>query len=488
MTDGNKVGKERVLSGLVWKFGERITAQLISLIVSIILARLLTPTDYGAVALVMVFITIANVFVTNGFGSALIQKKDADNLDFSSVFYINIGISIVLYFLLYLIAPIVAEFYEMPVLTAVLRVLGIRIIVAAVNSVQHAYVSRHMLFKRFFWSTLFGTLLSGVVGVLLAYRGYGIWALVAQYLTNTCTDTVVLWFTVKWRPVLRCSWKRAKSLISYGWKLLASALLDTGYSQLRNLLIGKLYTKEDLAYYNQGDKYPSLIVTNINTSISGVLFPALSQEQDNKDKVKSMTRRAIQVSSFIMWPLMVGLGVCAEPLIRLILTEKWLPCVPYLQVFCFSYGLWPIHTANLQAIKAMGRSDLFLKLEVIKKVMGILILLITIPFSPFIIALGLALSGIVGTFINAWPNIKLLGYSYKEQMGDLLPSMGLAIIMGICIYPITLLNIPDVLTLIIQVVLGGIIYLVLAKLTRQESLTFLLNTIHSKKHKRKDSK
>ena len=480
----NKNEKNAVISGLIWKFGERITAQVISLLVSIILARLLTPADYGAVALVMVFITIANVFVTSGLGSSLVQKKDADNIDFSSVFYINIGVSCVLYLIIFCSAPFISEFYDLPILKPTLRVLGLRIIVAAINSVQHAYVSRHMLFKRFFWSTLFGTILSGIVGIYMAYKGYGVWALVAQYLTNTCTDTIVLWFTVKWRPNLVCSWVRARSLVSFGWKLLVSGLLDTGYSQLRNLLIGKLYTKEDLAYYNQGDKYPSLIVTNINTSINGVLFPALSKEQDNKGKVKSMTRRAIQVSSFIMWPLMVGLGVCAEPLIRLILTEKWLPCVPYLQVFCFSYGLWPIHTANLQAINAMGRSDLFLKLEIVKKVMGIIILLITIPFGPFYIALGLALSGIAGTFINAWPNIKLLGYTYREQMGDMLPSMGLAIIMGICIYPITLLPYHDIFILIIQVVLGGLVYLVLAKLTRQESLTFLLNTIHSKKHKR----
>ena len=201
---------------------------------------MLLPADYGVVALVMVFITIANVFVSNGFGSALIQKKDADNLDFSSVFYINIAISLVLYTVLFFAAPYIASFYSMPVLSLVVRILGIRIIIAAVNSIQQAYVSREMLFKRFFWSTLSGTLFSGVLGIYMAYHGFGVWALVMQYLTNTFVDTVVLWFTVRWRPMYKCSWKRAKELIGFGWKILVSALLDTIYSELRNLLIGKI--------------------------------------------------------------------------------------------------------------------------------------------------------------------------------------------------------------------------------------------------------
>ena len=226
-----------------------------------------------------------------------------------------------------------------------------------------------MMFRKFFWSTLFGTAVSGIVGIAMAYHGYGVWALVAQYLTNTCTDTLVLWFTVRWRPIPKYSWRRTKSLLAFGWKLLVSSLLDTGYTQLMSLFIGKKYTSADLACYNQGDKYPSVIVTNINASISSVLFPVMSQCQDDPARVKQMTRRAIQVSSYIMWPLMVGLGVVGEPLIRLFLTEKWLPCLPYLRIFCFTYGMWPIHTANLQAMNALGRSDLFLKLEIIKKVL-----------------------------------------------------------------------------------------------------------------------
>lgn len=477
--------KGEILSGLFWKFGERISAQLVSLVVSIVLARLLTPNDYGAVALIMVFITIANVFVSNGFGNALIQKKEADNLDFSSVFYINILMSIGVYLVLYFIAPYIATFYCLPILKPTLRVLGLRIIVAAINSIQHAYVSRNMLFKRFFLSTLFGTVISGIVGIILAYKGYGVWALVAQYLTNTCTDTIVLWITVKWRPIFRCSWNRAKKLLSFGWKLLCSGLLDTGYSQLRNLLIGKIYTSSDLAFYNQGDKYPQVLVVNVNSSIGSVLFPALSQYQDDKEKVKNMTRTAIQVSSYVMWPLMIGLAVISEPLVRILLTVKWLPCVPYMRIFCISYGFWPIHTSNLQAINAMGRSDLFLRLEIIKKVIGLLALFISMQISPLAVAFSLVITGMISTFINSSPNRKLLGYSYKEQLSDLFPPFCLAIIMAGIIYPIKFLKFSDGLSIFIQIILGAVIYCIGSMLTKQKGFMFVKNFWISKRRKEK---
>ncbi len=474
--------KKQVLAGLFWKFSERIIAQLISLIVSIILARMLEPTDYGAVSLVMVFITIANVFVSSGLGSALIQKKDADNLDFSSVLFINIVMGLILYLVLFFIAPYVATFYNMPILAPVLRVLGIRIPVAAVNSVQHAYVSRNMLFKRFFWSTLFGTLFSGIVGIAMAFQGWGVWALVAQYLVNCCTDTVVLWITIKWRPQFKYSWERAKGLVKYGWKILVSGLIDSVYSQLRSLIIGKLYRPESLAFYNQGDKYPSLIVININASISGVLFPAIAQFQDDTEKMKQMTRRAIQVSSFVMWPMMIGLAVVAEPFVELILTDKWLSCVPYLRIFCFSYGLWPIHTANLQVLNAMGRSDLYLRLEIIKKAVGIITLIITMQYGTLAIAWGVFFTGITSTFINSSPNKKLLNYTYYEQLQDLLPGLLLSGIMALLIYPLHFLEISSILLIILQVLLGGSIYLLLAFFIKQPTFLYLLSFV-KKKHR-----
>lgn len=473
--------RSKVFSGLFWKFGERITAQLVSFIVSVALARILSPDDYGAVAMVMVFITIANVFVSSGFGNALIQKKGADRLDFSSVFWINLAFSGVLYLILYFAAPGIAKFYDMPILCPVLRVLSIRIPVAAVNTVQHAYVSREMLFKRFFWSTLFGTVISGIVGLAMAVKGFGVWALVAQYLTNTITDTIVLFITVPWRPELRCSWERAKGLLAYGWKLLVSGLLDTFYTQIRNLLIGKLYTSSDLAYYNQGDKYPSLLVVNINASISSVLFPAISRSQDDKSRVKQMTRRAVQVSSTVMWPLMTGLAVVAEPLISVMLTDKWLPCIPYLRIFCFTYGLWPIHTANLEAIQAIGRSDLFLKMEIIKETMGFAVLLVTLRHGPLAIASGLIVTGILSMLINAWPNRRLLSYSYREQFSDLLPPLLLSLLMAAVIAPVSLLKLGNVARLLIQVPLGAAVYFAASWLTKQKGFLFLVETVKKRR-------
>lgn len=475
--------KSKIFSGLIWKFGERITAQLISLLVSIILARLLSPDEYGAVAIVMIFITLANVFVSSGFGNALIQKKDADNLDFSSVFYINIAIGIALYIVIFCIAPFVANFYDMPILSPTLRVLGIRIVIASINSVQQAYVSRNMLFKRFFWSTLFGTLVSGIVGVVMAYHGFGVWALVAQYLTNTCTDTVVLWFTVRWRPCLQCSFSRAKELFSYGWKLLLSGLLDTGYKQLRSLIIGRKYSSSDLAYYNQGDKYPALLVTNINASISSVIFPAMAQCQDDRTKVKSMTRRAIQISSFVLWPCMLGVAAIAKPLVVFLLTDKWLPCVPYIRIFCFTYGLWPIHTANLQAINAVGRSDLFLKLEITKKIVGMVAILVSMNYGPLVMAYSLVVTDLIATVINAFPNKELLKYGYFEQIKDMMPSFVIALVMVLIIYPVQNLGLSNITTIIIQVLLGGSVYIALAILTKQKSLTYLLEIV--KRHDKK---
>ena len=456
--------KSKTISGLLWKFAERIGAQAITFVLSIILARLLSPSDYGAIAILLIFITIADVFVNAGFGSALIQKKDADNLDFSSVFYFSFILSIFVYIVIFLSAPFVANFYNMPILQPTLQVLALRIPVAAINSVQQAYVSRNMQFKKFFYSTLSGTAASAVVGIFMAYNGYGIWSLVGQYLSNAVINTIVLFSVINWRPQLIFSLQRLKSLFSYGWKLLLSGLLDTGYQSLNSLLIGKFYTPADLAFFDTSKKFPMVIVTNINSSISSVLFPALASEQDEPERVKAHTRKAIQISSYIMWPMMLGMAACADNIVSLVLTDKWLPAVPYLQIACITYGLWPIHTANLQAINAMGRSDIFLKLELVKKVIGITALLISIQYGILAIALSGIITGIISTFINAYPNGYLLKYSYWEQIGDILPSFLLAVLMAIVIKLIAMIFINDGLKLIFQIFIGLISYLVLSKI------------------------
>lgn len=465
--------KNTTIKNFIWRFAERCGAQLVTFIVSIVLARLLAPEDYGTIALVTVFTTILQVFVDSGLGTALIQKKDADDLDFSSVFYFNFFVCIVLYIGMFLAAPIIAGFYGDNSLIPIIRVISLTIVISGVKGIQQSYVSRNMLFKRFFFATLGGTIFSAFLGIGLAYAGFGVWAIVAQQLSNTAIDTLILWITVKWRPKRMFSWNRLKGLLSFGWKLLVSSLLDTVYNNLRNLIIGKFYSSADLAYYNQGDKFPKIIVTNINSSIDSVLLPTLANEQEHIDRVKSMTRRAIKTSTFIMAPLMMGLAFCATSIVKIVLTDKWLPCVPYLQIFCVTYMFWPIHTANLNAINAMGRSDYFLKLEIAKKAIGLILLLSTMRFGVMVMAYSLLISSITSQIINSWPNKKLLGYGYFEQLRDILPSVLIALFMGGCVNLVNVLGFSDFLMILVQVPLGAFIYVGLSALFHLEAYAYL---------------
>lgn len=471
------MSNSKVISNFIWRFAERCGAQAVQFIVSIVLARLLMPEVYGTIALITVITTILNVFVDSGMGTALIQKKDADSVDFSTVFYFNMFVCIILYVGLFICSPWIAYFYKDATLTPVIRVLGLTIVISGVKNIQQAYVSKTMQFKRFFFSTLGGTIGAAIIGIWMAYKGFGVWALVAQQIFNAMVDTLILWITVKWRPKKEFSFERLKGLFSYGWKLLASSLLDTVYNNIRQLIIGRMYTPSDLAFYNRGKQFPDLIITNINTSIDSVLLPTMSQEQENKERVKIMTRRAIKTSTYIMAPLMMGLAFCAIPVIRLILTEKWLSCVPFMQIFCITSMFYPVHTANLNAIKAMGRSDAYLKLEIIKKVIGMALLLSTMWFGVMAMAYSLLVSSVLSQIINSWPNRKLLNYGYLEQLKDILPGIILAVVMGICVYPVQWLGLSDIITLCIQVPLGMIIYIIGSKIFKLESFEYILDMI-----------
>lgn len=469
--------KQKVFSNLIWRFAERSGAQIVQFIVSIVLARILAPEVYGTIALVTVFTTILQVFVDSGLGNALIQKKDADDLDFSTVFYTNIVFCLTLYGLVFCCAPLIANFYNDSSLVALIRVLSLTIVISGVKNVQQAYVSKHLIFKKFFFATLGGTIGAAVIGIALALKGFGVWALVAQQLFNLTVDTLILWITVKWRPKKMFSFDRLKALFSYGWKLLASAILDTTYNNIRQLVIGKIYSPSDLAFYNRGKQLPELLINNVNTSIDSVLLPTMSSEQDNKEQVKNMTRRAIKTSIFIMAPLMMGLAFTSSNVIKVLLTEKWLPCVPYLCICCITYMFYPIHTSNLNAIKAMGRSDLFLKLEIIKKVIGVILLLVTMNISVMAMAYSLLVSCLLCQIINSYPNKRLLNYSYLSQMKDILPSLVLAIIMGIIVYLFNFLSLPTILILIIQILVGAVIYILGAKLLKIDSFEYILGSI-----------
>lgn len=452
-----------------------------SFLVSIVLARLLAPEDYGVIALVTVFTSILQVFVDSGLGTALVQKKNADEADFSSVFYFNVLVCLTLYAGMFVAAPAIAKFYDNPIYVPLVRVLSLTLVISGLKNIQQAYVYRHMIFKRFFFSTLGGTIASAILGIVMAYAGFGVWALAAQYVSNTAIDTLILWITVPWRPKKKFSWTKLKSLLSYGWKLLVSALLDTGYTSLWNLLIGKVYSSADLSFYDQGSKYPKAIIGTISNSIDSVLLPTMSIVQDDRAQIKSMTRRSIVTSVYVMAPLMMGLAGCAEPLVSLILTDKWLPCVPYMRIFCITYMFWPVHSANLNAIKAMGRSDLFLRLEILKKIIGIGLLLCTMRISVMAMACSLLISSVTSQIINSYPNWKLLNYRYLEQLRDILPSILLAVIMAVAVGAVPLLGYGNVLTLCIQIPLGAVIYVAGSAIFRLESFRYLVNMIEDRR-------
>ncbi|KEF38879.1 membrane protein involved in the export of O-antigen and teichoic acid [Schinkia azotoformans MEV2011] len=476
----NNNTRNTVISSLFWKLLERIGVQGIQLIITLVLARMLMPSDYGIIALLSIFITLSNTIVQRGFTSALIQRKDVDEVDFSTVFIISLMGSLLLYIILFFSAPLIAEFYNYPELSITLRVLALSLPFSAANSVQIAIVSRAMQFRKLFLSSIGSIVCSGSAGILLAFFDYGLWALIAQQISFSIINCFFMAMVVKWRPKLLFSIKKAAGLFSYGWKMLLTSLIDTLYVDLNTIIIGKIFSTQMLGFYNKGKQFPSMLVTSLNGSIQAVMFSAFSRHQDDRLYLKNMMRRSIVTSSFIIFPIMAGLAATADSLVELILTDKWLDSVPFIQLFCAYFALYPIHTSNLQAISAIGRSDLYLKLEIIKKIIGIIILIISIPHGIYAIAIGGIATGVIGAVINMYPNIKLLQYPIQEQLFDILPSLFLSITMGLLVYSILFLKFPVVITIILQVLVGTLFYLGLAKLLKFECLTYILKVFESK--------
>lgn len=468
------------LKNLGWKFLERISSQFVQLVVSIVLARILSPNDYGIVAMVTIFIVLANVIIEGGFSSALVQKKNADDIDFSTVFYFSIVFSLLLYIVLFFTAPYISLFYGdgFQMLVPVLRVLGIQVIIFAINSVQQAYVQKQMLFRNFFWATLIGTMTSAIIGLMMAYSGCGVWAIVGQQLTSTTINTLTLYVVTRKLPILAFSFKRLKGLFDYGIKLLGASFLVAGYQELRSLVIGKLYSPQDLAFFDRGKQFPSLIVTNINSSIGAVLFPKMAKEQDSIEQVKKTTRISIRFSSYIMSPIMFGLAAVSELFIRIVLTEKWIGCVPLMQWFCVVFLFMPIHTANMQALKAIGRSDIFLKLEIIKKTIELVFLFIVVQISVDAIVINMAILTTLFTAVNAYPNRKLLNYNYKEQIKDILPSIIMSLIMFLAILIFNhFIKLGDIITLFLDITIGLILYIGFSILTKNEEFKYIITIL-----------
>lgn len=473
--------KSNVFSNFLWKFAERLGSQLVTFTVSLVLAWFIDPDSYSVITIVTIIITLCNLFVTSGFGNSLVQKKDADNVDFSTVLWFSLAGAGVVYGLLFIAAPFCETFFSIPLLCPVVRIMGLRLFISAFNSVQEAYVARTMQFRRFFFSTLGGTVVSGAVGILMAMRGFGVWSVVTQYLVMSAVSTLVLWFTVDWRPETRFSFSRLKGLLSFGWKVLASGMLDEIYNNMRFFIVGKICPGDRVSVYNNGQRIPNLIVDNVNSSLYSVLFPAFSRSQHDIEKVREMTRRSIRTCLYVMMPLMVGIAVCAEPIVMLILPESWHGCIPFIRISAIMYSVVPLQTANMQSVKAIGRSDVTLVLEVIKKALGFSFLFVIVAVKDSIsdVTMAIALVTMGASFlfalINTVPNKLYLGYRFRDQIADVLPVTLICALMGGAAWAVGLLPIPTVLSLVLQVTVGIAVYLFLSVITKNDSFRFLLD-------------
>lgn len=474
MVESKAENGNSVVGGFIWKLAERVLAQGITFSVSIVLARLLLPADYGVISIVLIFIAFADVLVSNGFSTALIQKKDADETDFSTMLYCSLFVSLIIYALMFL-APMIAAFYDNPILVPVIRVFCLRLPISSLNSVQHAYVSRNMLFRKFFYSTLGGTLLSGVVGIGMAYKGFGVWAIVGQYLTNTIVDSVVLLLTIKWHPRLLFSMNSAKKMMSYGWKVTATSLSGTFFNQLRSLIIGKIYTASDLAFYERGRNFSTLATENIGMSLMAVLFPKFANSSSDLWQVKSQLRKAIQIITYVLFPMTFGMALVARPMVLILLTDKWIECVPYIQILSVSAAVALVGDVSLQAISAIGKSDVTLKLEVVKKPVFLLLLVIGVNISVKAVAITMLINSVYASLSNVSVLNKYLSYSFGELIRDVLPAVVLTAIMGSLIMIITTFQFAPIWLLIVQVLLGIFVYIVLSIITHNSSYLYIVN-------------
>lgn len=471
--------KAATIKALFWKLFEQGGTAISVLVIQVVMARLLSPTEFGMLAIMLVFVNVGNVIVQSGLNTAIIQAPDVTKRDCSTVFWMSVVISLCLYAMVFVAAPSIATFYAMPEIVWPLRALVVVLIVNAYNSVQEAIVARHLEFQKTARATIIAGLTSGAAGIAAALVGWGLWALVVQQLSQQVVKCIVLMAQVSWKPRFEFDGSRARTLFGFGWKILASGVLDQGYQSLTDLIIGKQFTSTELGFTSQGKRYPYYLGVMLDGAIQPVMLSAVSRVQEDVAQVKRLVRRALKTSTFIIVPAMTYFGVAAEPIIRLVLGEQWLPAVPFLQMYCFVYALLPVHTTNLQALNGMGRSDLFLKLEIIKKVIGVSVICFTafVLQDLYAIVAGSMIIGAIATFINAFPNKKVIGYSYFEQLRDITPALLLSVASGAAAFALGTVLSGDLLLIVLEFIVLVVVYFLLAWLFRVEELFYLVNTL-----------
>ena len=471
--------KNKVLSGIGWSYAEKFMSVGMNLVISIVLARLIGPEAYGIIAIVTIFTSLANVFTQSGFSSALIQKKDVDSRDYSTAYVFNVGISVILYLILFFTAPLIARMYENESICLPLRVMSISIIILGFNSIQQAYVTRNMKFRNFFFANSIGTIVAGVLGVLMAYKGYGVWALVVNNLALAVINTLVLFVLVKEKPHLMFSLSKLKELLSFGWKVFTASFINVIWSDLISLVVGKKYTTTDLAYYSKGQQYPRMIYSTVYDSISKVLFPTLSKLQNDDVARLQIARRSIQSGAYVMSPILIGFAAVGNQFVELLLTAKWMFCVPFLMVAASMYLVQPIKTTCYENLKAIGKVSVYLRQEIYRKLLSLTLIVLSIIFfdSPLMVLVASVVTYYLTTLIDIFLLKRHLNYSLHVLMLDFMPSLLLALVMGIGVYFFGMLNMPLLLKLTLQIVLGAAFYIVGSLITRNRTFFYILSIL-----------
>ena len=481
--------KQKVASSLALKFVENFLAKGMGLVISILLARLISPDDFGQLAIITVFINLSYSFIHSGLSQALVQKKDVDDLDYSTVFYISLTIAVILTIVLILVAPFIGNWYKSSSLVAPLRFYAISLLFGAFNSIQSAKMQKEMQFKNLLISRIITVFLSGAIGVFAAYKGMGLWALVIYNFSVTVIGCLAHFIYCKWIPKLAFSTKRAKGLFNYGWKILVSGLLFSLYSDLRTIIIGKKYSTEDLGYYDRGKQVPTIFATTIDGAVQGVMFPTMASVQDQKEQVRAILKRTLTLGALIIIPFMAGLALLTRPFISVFYGDKWLPATFFMQVYCITEMLVPLYSSTQIVIKALGRSDIYMKLEVVRRIASITVLLIAVfGFNSLnAIAISMAIGGLIDYILVTIPVKKLLGYGFFQQVFDIWKIILATAIMSAVVYLVGFIQIHAILLMLVQAVIGVAVYVLAIVVLREKNFFYLLNSAKEMLNKKKES-
>lgn len=458
---------KKTVKGVGWSFGGSAASYVIMFLVGIVLARLLSPKEYGLIGIIMIFVTVFDGIIDSGLSNALIRKHNATEQDNNTMFITNLVISILLFFVMYFSSPLIASFFENDQLTPLTQVMSFYLIINAFCIIQRTLLVKEIDFKTITKCQFISAGLSGIIGVSMAFMGYGVWSLVGQNLSRILFQTICFWFFRRWKPNFSFSWTSFRELFGYGWKLMVAGIINSIWGQIYQIIIGKCYSPETLGHYTKAREYVDIVSKYITSVVQQVSYPALSQIQDERERLKGGYRRVLKLTMLVVFILVLGMAACAKPLILVLIGEKWLPCVPLMQIVCFSMSLYPLHAINLNMLQVQGRSDLFLKLEIIKKLIGILPVLVGIFFNIYwMLIVGFVTGGCIDFWLNSYYSGKFIGYSTKDQMNDILPALGIAISVSIPVFLLSFIDINPFILLPMQIIVGALIAFILLERTK----------------------